>query len=107
MLVGILYATGTIISGTIFAWAVIDAHRDTPDAAALRAASGSFPAEWTLVMLQNDLPYLVNSCAKSPSIVSAPNGRRYCYVPMLLDGVTAKLPPLPAWSNDTRSGAAK
>ena len=107
MLVGVLYATGTTIFGTIFAFALIEAHRDTPDAAALRVAAGDYSAGWTVVMEQNDLRSLVTACTKLTNIFPAPNGRHSCLVPLFMDGVEARPPTLPAWSQDTTGGAPR
>ena len=103
-MVGILFAVAVSIVGVIIAGVVIEAHRNTPNADALLAASGAFPTGWAGLIRQNDLPSMLNACANPKNIVSAPNGLHYCYVPLIMDGVEAKLPPPPAWSSDSRGG---
>lgn len=106
MMVGVLYAASTVIAGTLVAWAIIEAHRDTADAAALFAAAGNYPASWTLTMLRNDLPSMLTNCAKSQHI-PAPNGRHYCSVWMIMDGVEAQPPPAMSWNEDTVSSQTR
>ena len=106
-MVGILFAVPVMIVGVIVAGVVIEAHRNTPDADALLAASGQFPTGWAGLIRQNDLPFMVNACARPKNMFPAPNGLHYCYVPLIMDGVEAKPPPLPTWSQDAAGGASR
>lgn len=104
MMASVLFTVAVLVIGTIVAFILLEAHRNSPNAEAFLAAAGRYAVPWIRLTGQNDLPSMVSACAKSQYTGPAPNGHRYCFIAVVMDGVKAEAPSPPALPGSPADG---
>ena len=100
-------ASHLVIGLTLFGIAHELSHRDQPDVDALVDAVAADISGYTEFARQNSLSAMLADCVKHPANVTDPQGRRFCYALVTMNGVKVIPPSTPDWVNNAPSGSGR
>ena len=100
-------ASHAVIGLTLFGIAHELSHRDQPNVDALVDAVAADISGYTVFARQNSLSAMLADCGKHPTNVADPQGRRFCYALVTMNGVQVIPPSSPDWVSNAPSGSGR